>query len=127
MSKRDRIVSHQALKDEMRAVARGQRKAPRDAALPSFQSAAALLRLLTRDNRRLLAVIRDAKPQSIAELARLTGRAPSNLTRTLAKLEAAGLITMARVARRKVPTATVTSLRLEIDPFSGRDVLEFVR
>ena len=127
MSKRDRIVSHQALKDEMRAVARGERKAPRDAALPSFQSAAALLRLLTRENRRLLAVIRDAKPQSIAELARLTRRAPSNLTRTLAKLEAVGLITMTRVARRKVPTAAVTSLRLEIDPYYGRDVLEFVR
>ena len=38
---------------------------------------------LASHTRALLAVIRDKKPQSIAELAELTGRAPPNLTRTL--------------------------------------------
>ena len=57
---------------EMRAVARGEIPAPPDAAEPSVESAEVLLRLLTVDNRRLLRTIRDAKPQSVAELARLT-------------------------------------------------------
>ena len=119
-----RIMGHEALKEEMKAVARGERKAPADAAHPSFNSIEALTRLLTSENRRLLATIRDEKPESIAELAELTGRAPSNLTRKLTKLEAAGLVKMTIVKRRKVPTAPVHKLRVSIDPYSDRDVLE---
>jgi predicted transcriptional regulator len=119
-----RIQSHQSLRDEMKAVARGERPAPQDAALPSFNSVEALMRLLTPENRRLLAVIRDRQPQSIAELAAITGRAAPNLTRTLAKLEAVGFVRMRTVARRKVPTAAVRTLRVEIDPFSQNDRLE---
>src|SRR5690606_111697 len=89
---RHRIISHEALKAEMQAVARGQKPAPPDAANASFNSVEALARLLTRENRSLLAISRDRKPQSIAELAKLTGRAESNLTRTLDKLGAMGLL-----------------------------------
>jgi predicted transcriptional regulator len=121
---RYRIMSHDALKEEMKAVARGERKAPADAAHPNFNSIEAMTRLLTSENRHLLAVIRDEKPRSIAELADLTGRAAPNLTRTLTKLEAAGLIKMTTVNRRKVPTALVKTLRVKIDPYSDRDVLE---
>ena len=71
-----------------------------------------------------MAVLRDRKPQSIAELAEITGRAASNLARTLAKLEAVGFVKMQSVERRKVPTAAVHSLRVEIDPFSPNDRLE---
>ena len=53
---------------QMRAVTRGETAAPADAAEPSVESAEALLRILTPDNRNLLRTIRDAKPQSIAEL-----------------------------------------------------------
>ena len=95
---------------QMRAVARGEIKAPADAAEPSVESAEALLRLLTPDNRSLLRTIRDAKPQSIAELARLTHRAEPNLIRTLGKLEAFGLLEMRTVNRRRVPMTTVSML-----------------
>jgi predicted transcriptional regulator len=61
---------------------------------------------------------------SIAALAKLTGRVASNLTRTLAKLEAAGLVRLEGLDKRKVPVATVKRLRVEIDPFSQRDRLE---
>ncbi len=46
-----KIQSHQALREEMRAVARGEKPAPKDAALPSFDSVEALIRLLTPENR----------------------------------------------------------------------------
>ncbi len=112
-----------SLEREMRAVARGERPAPADAAMPSFHSIEAVVRLLTPENRRLLAMIRDRKPRSVAELAQLTGRAQPNLTRTLAKLEAAGFIKMEAVGRRKAPSAAVKKIVVEIDPYSDRDRL----
>ncbi|MBI5910986.1 MAG: MarR family transcriptional regulator [Betaproteobacteria bacterium] len=108
----------------MKAVARGERLAPKDAGSTTFDSVEALLRLLTPQNRELLAIIRDKKPQSIAELAELTGRAQPNLTRTLGKLAAIGFVRLKNVDRRKVPTTTVHSLRISIDPFSQNDRLE---
>jgi len=118
-----KIQSLQSLRDEMMAVARGLRQAPRDAGRPSFNSVEALVRLLTPDNRRLLALIRDRKPKSIAVLAKLSGRAQPNLTRTLAKLSAAGLVSMDAVGRRKAPRALLRRIVLEIDPYSERDRL----
>ena len=119
-----KIQSHASLREEMKAVARGSKSPPKDAGGISFDSVEALLRLLTPQNRALLAVIRDKKPQSIAELAELTGRAQPNLTRTLGKLEAAGFVRLKSVNRRKIPTTTVRSLRIDIDPFSTNDRLE---
>ncbi|MHB8743891.1 MAG: HVO_A0114 family putative DNA-binding protein [Sulfuricaulis sp.] len=119
-----KVQSHKSLKEEMKAVARGGRSAPKNAAGTSFESVDALLRLLTPQNRRLLAIIRDKKPQSIAELAELTGRAQPNLTRTLGKLEAVGFVLLKSINRRKVPTTAVRSLRINIDPFSQNDRLE---
>lgn len=122
--KRYKIQSHGALKRQMKDVARGERAAPKYATVPSFDSVSALLRLLTPDNRALLAVIRDKKPQSIAELAELTGRAQPNLTRTLGKLETMGLVQMKNVSRRRVPTTSVHAFRVRIDPFSSNDRVE---
>ena len=119
-----KIQSMNDLEDEMRAVARGEKPARADAARPSFESVEALIRLLTPENRRLLAIIRDRKPQSINELAEITGRAAPNLTRTLAKLEAVGFVRMRTVKRRKVPMTAVHRLHVEIDPFSQNDRFE---
>ena len=119
-----KIQSHASLRNEMKAVARGKKPAPKDAGGISFDSVEALMRLLTPRNRELLAVIRDKRPQSIAELAELTGRAQPNLTRTLGKLEAIGFVHLESVNRRKIPTAAIRSLRINIDPFSQNDRLE---
>jgi predicted transcriptional regulator len=117
------IQNLRSLRGEMKAVARGNRPAPADAGKPSFNSVEAVVRLLTPDNRRLLALIRDRKPRSVAELAAMTGRAQPNLTRTLAKLEAVGFITMKAVGRRKTPSVAVKKIVVEIDPYSDRDRL----
>ena len=55
------------------------------------------------------------------ELARMSKRAQPNLTRTLAKLEAAGFISTKAVGRRKRPTAALKKIVVEIDPYSERD------
>lgn len=113
-----------SLRSEMKAVARGDQQASKDASKPSFNSVDALVRLLTPENRELLAMIRDQKPQSVAELVQISGRAQPNLTRTLAKMEAAGFIVMNPVGHRsKAPSVTVKKITVEIDPYSDRDRL----
>jgi predicted transcriptional regulator len=119
--KQYKIQELSSLEREMRAVARGERSAPADAAKPSFNSVEALVRLLTPENRQLLAVIRDRKPRSVAELVQITGRAQPNLTRTLAKLEAAGLIRTKAIGRRRAPSAAIKKIVVEIDPYSAHD------
>lgn len=119
-----RIISHRDLKEEMQAVARGERPAPADAGQASFNSVEALTRLLTPENRQLLATIRDRQPKSVAELAALTGRSAPNLSRTLEKLCAAGLVRMQPTGgRRRAPTAEVGKIRIEIDPYRQADTL----
>jgi predicted transcriptional regulator len=112
-----------SLRQEMKAVARGERRAPADARKTSFNSVEAIVRLLTPQNRRLLSLIGDRKPKSVAELVVMTGRAQPNLTRTLAKLEAAGFIRMKVVGRRKALSTAVRRIVIEIDPYSDRDRL----
>ena len=120
-----KIQGLRELRDEMKAVARGARPATEDAAAPSFNSVEALVRLLTPENRRLLALIRDRKPRSVSDLAAWTGRAQPNISRTLAKLEAVGMVAMTDGGnRRKVPLATVRRITIEIDPYDERDRLQ---
>ena len=120
-----RIQNLRELRDEMKAVACGQKPAPADAARPSFNSVEALVRLLTPENRRLLSLIRDRKPESMTELREWTGRAQPNLSRTLAKLEAAGLVTMKPGnGRRKIPQVRVRKITVEIDSCGGQDHLQ---
>ena len=119
-----KVQSQRSLRKEMKAVARGERPAPSDAAKPSFNSVDVVARLLTPENRELLAIIRDRKPQSVAELVQMSGRAQPNLTRTLANMEAAGFITMKVVGRRrKAPSVAIKKIVVEIDPYSDRDRL----
>jgi predicted transcriptional regulator len=118
-----KVQNLRSLRDEMKAVARGERSAPGDAGRPSFNSVDALVRLLTPENRLLLTIIRDRKPQSVAELVEMSGRAQPNLTRTLAKMQSAGFITMTQVGQRKKPSVVVRKIVVEIDPYSDRDRL----
>jgi predicted transcriptional regulator len=53
----------------------------------------------------------------------MTGRAQPNVTRTLAKFEAAGFITMKTVGRRKTLSVAVKKIVVEIDPYSDRNRL----
>jgi predicted transcriptional regulator len=119
-----KVQNLRSLREEMKAVARGERPAQAGAAKPSFNSVDALVRLLTPENRQLLAIIRDRKPQSVAELVEMSGRAQPNLTRTLAKMAAAGFITMKAVGRRKAPSVAVKKIVVEIDPYSDHDRLK---
>jgi predicted transcriptional regulator len=123
MTSKLKIQSLESLREEMTAVAKGLRPAPPDAHVPSFNSLETVARLLTKENRQLLSLIRDRKPQSVAELAQLSGRSQPNLTRTLNKLEAVGFVAMRLHGRQKAPTAVISKLTIEINPYSENDTL----
>lgn len=111
-----KIQSMQSLKKEMLAVARGERKAPADAGQTSFESVEAVIRLLTPENRFLLATIDQKKPLSVADLARLVKRAESNVSRTLGKLEAIGFVRLRQGAgKAKVPEVAIHRLTVDMD------------
>jgi predicted transcriptional regulator len=55
------------------------------------------------DNRALLRLIREQKPESLSQLAEFTGRAPSNLSRTLKTMERYGWVEMHRDLRTVRP------------------------
>ena len=57
-----------------------------------FESMKSMAQILSNENQSLLKTILDNKPQSLKELEELTGRAKSNLSRTLKTLERYGIV-----------------------------------
>lgn len=111
-----KMQSMKELKAEMLAVAQGKRQAPMDAGQISFDSVEAVMRLLTPDNRQLLAAIENSKPASVADLARLVGRAESNVSRTLSRLVTGGFVRLKPgTGKAKVPEVAIHRLTVDID------------
>jgi biotin operon repressor len=78
------------------------------------------LRLLSGPNHDLIKRIAAGKFSSLAELAAQSGRAESNLNRTLKKLERLGLVIMQPGTGRTLkPVLAVRSLRVELDLVEG--------
>ncbi len=117
-----KIQSMQSLKNEMLSVARGELQAPADAAHISFESVEGVFRLLTPENRFLLATIDRQKPVSVADLARLVNRAEPNVSRTLGKLEAFGFVRLRQGAgKAKIPEVAIHRLTVDMDICSQND------
>jgi len=123
---RPKIHSIGSLEREMRAVASGARKAPSDAAQPSFSSISAVLATLTTDNRKLLRLLKERGPQPTTELVRLTGRDAPELRRSLERLRAAGMVNAAREGRAWFWIANPGRLYIEINLFEGWERIEYV-
>ena len=102
---------------------------PETAPLPGLATIGAMTRLFTPANQRLVELIASGTVQSVAELAKRTHRAESNVSRTLAKLVALGVVSMEPgQGRAKVPRLLVQSLDCRLDLSTGRvQVLEIAR
>lgn len=86
------IASLEQYKSRTLAIARGEYVPAPDEPKVWFQSLETMSQVLSDKNRALLAVIVKTQPQSIKELAEKTGRAKSNLSRTLKTMERYGLV-----------------------------------
>src|SRR5208283_2870226 len=86
------IASYADMKARTLAVARGELKPGAEEPKLWFTSIESLARVLSDKNRLLLDLIIEQQPKSLAELETLSGRAKSNLSRTLKNMERFGLV-----------------------------------
>lgn len=108
------IASYEEMKARTMAVARGDHRVSADEPQVWFTSTESFAKVLSAGNRELLRVIAAEAPASLQELAERTGRAKSNLSRTLRTLESYGLVSLERGTRGRV-TATVMHDRIELE------------
>ena len=131
-----RTGTFQEFKDYTVAVTRGERRVdPREPRIwcepvdpgersdraVNFASLEAGAKLLSAKNRTLLRAIAEHKPNSVSELAAITGRAEQNVLRTLNKLAAAGLVRLdTGPGRARRPVLTARKVHFEIDLLGGK-------
>ncbi|MBE7419880.1 MAG: helix-turn-helix domain-containing protein [Ideonella sp.] len=109
------IASYAEMKARTLAIARGELKAKPSDPKVWFTSPESFAKLLSNRNRALLAVIAESRPASLHELAARTGRAPSNLSRTLHTMERYGLVRLHKSARGAVrPEVSYRDVHLEM-------------
>ena len=68
--------------------------------------------VLSDQNRALLRVIRETNPDSMAVLAKTTGRQPGNLSRTLKTMSRYGLVDLQRDKTHVRPVVKATGFRI---------------
>ena len=106
------IMSQDKIRARVLAIAKGRHKPKAGEPKIWFTSMRSLAEVLSDENRALLRVIREAKPVSLTELAALTGRKPSNLSRTLKTLANYGVVEIRREKKVVRPVAKATEFRI---------------
>lgn len=93
--------------DEMKArtmrIAKGEEKPAADDPRVWFTSTESFAKVLSAGNRELLRVIAEKSPASLEELSEITGRAISNLSRTMKTMESYGLVRLEKEGRKVAP------------------------
>jgi len=106
------IMPQEKIRARMRAIARGDYKPKPGEPKVWFTSMKSVAEVLSDDNRALLKVINEIKPESISALAEATGRKPGNLSRTLKTMANYGIVEMRREQRYVRPIAKATEFRI---------------
>jgi predicted transcriptional regulator len=113
------IASYDEMKALTLAIARGQRKLAPQEPRVWFPSTESFAKVLSAGNRDLLRIIAEKAPGSLEELAALTSRKKSNLSRTLKTMANYGLVRLERGERGRI-AAKVVHDRIELELPLGR-------
>jgi predicted transcriptional regulator len=114
------ISTYAEMKARTLAVAHGKHRVA-DEPRVWFTSTESFAKVLSAGNRELLRIIGEAAPDSIEELAQLTGRAKSNLSRTLKTMAGYGLIRLEPGERgRLAPKVTYDGVELYLPIAAAR-------
>src|SRR5271155_343557 len=108
------IASYGEMKGRTMAVPRGEHRIAADEPKVWFTSTESFAKILSAGNRELLGVIAEKGPGSLDELARITGKAKPNLSRTLPTMEGYGLVRPDRGERARIPPKVMQG-RVELD------------
>lgn len=96
------IASYDEMKARTLRIVRGKHRAASGEPKVWFTSTESFAKVLSAGNRNLLRIIAEKAPGSLDQLARLTGRKKSNLSRTLKTMERYGLVHLKRGARGRI-------------------------
>ncbi|MDF1882626.1 helix-turn-helix domain-containing protein [Sulfurimonas sp. SAG-AH-194-C21] len=107
------IMSMEQYKQRTMKIAKGLYKPKEDEPKVWFESVKSMAQILSNENQDLLQVILDNNPQSLKELEELTGRAKSNLSRTLKTLERYGIVELHKQNNAIVPEVKATHFQVE--------------
>jgi predicted transcriptional regulator len=105
------IASYEDMKARTMAIVRGKRRVGRREPKVWFTSMESFARVLSAGHRKLLDLIAKKSPESLGEM---TGRAKSNLSRTLKTMEGYGLVRLTRGHRGRIAPKVVHD-RIELN------------
>jgi predicted transcriptional regulator len=97
-------------------------------ALGATASPEAIVKLLSEENLALLQLIATKRPDSVRELSELTKRKESNLSRTLKKLQEAGIVRLEKgPGRTRAPRLAARRVTLDLDLSGGPSIVSVKR
>ena len=109
------ILSYEDAKKRNIAIAQGRYKPKRGEPKVFFPSFEALAGVLSENNRALLQLIAEHQPESMVDLARLSGRKSASLSRTLKSMARYGLISLEKRPDGKLrPRVEYTDIALDL-------------
>jgi predicted transcriptional regulator len=109
------IASREEFKKRTMAIAGGKYIPGKNEPKVWFESLGTLSQVLSDQNRILLKIILETHPRSLHELAQRSGRAPSNLSRTLKTMERYGLVHFeAGPNRQQAPRVNYSGVEFEL-------------
>jgi len=109
------IADYEDMKARTLRIARGEEKSAPEDPKVWFTSTESFAKVLSAGNRELLRTIAERQPGSLDELAQMTGKAKSNLSRTLKKMASYGLVRMEKgEGRRLAPKVVHDRVALEL-------------
>lgn len=106
------ILPQEKMRERVLAIAKGEYKPEPTEPKIWFTSMRSLAEVLSDDNRALLKIIQETHPESISSLAIITGRKPSNLSRTLKTMSNYGLVEMRREKNQVRPIVVATEFQI---------------
>ncbi|MFO2486357.1 MarR family transcriptional regulator [Legionella pneumophila serogroup 9] len=107
------IMSRDKFQSRTIEIASGQYKPKKNEPKIWFNSIKSVCEVLNENNMKLLKIIAEQKPESIKELAVLSKREPSNLSRTLNTMARYGIIDMKKIGKNSKPIAKALDFNIQ--------------
>lgn len=106
------IMPQEKIRARAIAIAKGEYKPKPGEPKIWFTSMRSVAEVLSDSNRALLKAIKESQPNSMAELAQVTGRQTSNLSRTLKTMERYGLVDLQKEKHAIKPVVKSTEFKI---------------
>ena len=121
------IMPESLVRNRMLAIASGTYQIENDEPKIWYSSINAICQILNEKNIALLRLIEKEKPESLTELAQLTGRQKSNLSNTLKALAEKGFIRLEKGTGNVLkPVALYTNFEIIVDSHYENKVLQAI-